>query len=468
MKVFRSIRWKLALLYSILFIISISLISIFLYYKIKNELYKEVDYFLADEIEEFSTFVIEHHHNAVEIQEQIQNEASALRKHYRMYYALLDENKEVIFQSSFFEHLPEQQTHIISPAVPSLNLVEIQIDDNDTPYKVRIATKRVTINNHVQYYVQVGMNLVRIHKTINGYKKNIFLVTPILLFLALFGGIFLASKYLKPITNISNTISRITSLDLKERIELRETGDELDQLSEKINEMFDRLEESYQRISSFSFDVAHELRTPLTILIGEVEVALTNKKSQKEYIALLESNFEELKRLIQLVNNLLFIAQSENVKNLSLEKVNLSLILKDMIELYQPVIEEKFLFLNTKIKENVIINGNTSSLEQLITNLVQNAIQYNKKNGSINIELSQSDRHAVLKVSDTGIGIEKDQYHKVFDRFYRTDLSRNRHKGGTGLGLSIVKAIVNSYGGSVSVSSIVNKGSIFTVRIPSA
>lgn len=465
---FKSIGWKLTIWYASLFLVSILVISFFLYQKLEFQLYQEVDLFLADEMNELEQFVIEHQDNLPLIERQMERESSAIRKHYQMYYGILDAKGKTILQSSEFHLSISEGRSVKSPILVDSDVKEYEISNEKDTYVVRITTRPIQSQNEFIRYLQVGMNLARIEKTLANYRRNILLTLPGFLILALAGGHFLARRNLKPISHMTQTTSRITASNLKERIPLRGTGDELDGLAQTFNRMIERLDQAYQELSQFSADAAHELRTPLTSLIGEIEIALSQKCSSEEYITVLSSNLEELTRLNRLVNNLLLLSQGERLEQTKETKlIELNEIVRDMAELFEPVAEENKVKLSTDIQPiPLCIRADKWRIEQLISNLLDNAIRYNHPEGSVAVSLRQNEHYAQLIVSDTGVGISAEEQAKIFGRFYRVDPARNRNSGGFGLGLNIVKSVAESYAGGVSVKSQLGKGSTFTVKLP--
>lgn len=465
---FKSFGWKLTLWYAVLFLITSLVISLFLYHRLKFQLYEEVDLFLADEMNEFSQFVAEHQNSLSLIELQMQKESVAIRKDYQMYYGVLDIQKKLVIQSSEFHFLNQDVRIIKSSILPTSNVKEYKVDNEKGNYVVRILTHEFQGKNEFIRYLQVGMNLTRIGKTLSNFRKNIILTVPVFFILSVAGGFVLARHNLRPISQMTKTASRITALNLDERLPMRGAEDELDKLAQTFNCMIERIKQAYQKISQFSFDAAHELRTPITSLMGEIESALSYKCSPERYHAVLTSNLEELSRLQHLVNSLLFLAQDVALgQEKNKEKIELNIIVRDICELFEPVAKEKgFNFTSDFISEPIYLQGEKWRIEQVISNLIDNAICYNRPGGNVTVKLRKNESFVEIMVKDTGIGISDEDKTKIFDRFYRGEPSRSRHSGGFGLGLSIVKSIVESYFGTILVESRLGEGSTFTVQLP--
>ncbi len=226
------------------------------------------------------------------------------------------------------------------------------------------------------------------------------------------------------------------------------------------------VQEAHDREKQFFTDASHDLRTPLTILKGEIDLALKKDQTIKEYNNTLQSSNEEVTRLIDLVENMLFFAR-ENRSNQTIQKEVLDLtdIIAERVSKFQNSAKQKqqnLLF--TPPKENITIPGNKQLLQRLITILLDNAVKYTPIKGTIFITLSHEKHNGIVTISDTGIGISEEQQGKVFDRFYRADSARLQK--GYGLGLSIAKQIVDFHEGKISLDSQEGQGTKITISFP--
>lgn len=226
------------------------------------------------------------------------------------------------------------------------------------------------------------------------------------------------------------------------------------------------IEKIYEDQKRFIGDASHELRTPLTILRSEIEVALRDKViSTKEAKMLLNSNLDEVVKMQNLVNYLLELNRYETGANLTKTRTNISTITKDVIKKLKSLWSVKKLTVRSKF-DTIFANVDSASFEQLVTILLDNAIKYSDK-GEIKVNLIVRGKNVELSISDTGVGIAKVDLDKIFDRFYRSDLSRTKgNLQGYGLGLSIAKSIVDLHGGEIWVKSKQGNGSTFFVKIP--
>ncbi len=225
------------------------------------------------------------------------------------------------------------------------------------------------------------------------------------------------------------------------------------------------VKEAQKRERQFLTDASHELRTPLSILRAEMEVALNRKRTVDEYQQVLKSNKEEVEELAALVENLLYISREQTKYSSPInEKLDLTDLIAERVANLQQKVKQKQLTLTIHpSKTNPMIHGNQQLLKRLFTNLIDNAIKYTEK-GSITVTVKQVKDATNVAITDTGIGIPKEQQEKIFDRFYRADESRSEQ--GYGLGLSIAKQIMDVHNGWIAVKSDPGKGTTMTLTFP--
>jgi heavy metal sensor kinase len=268
---------------------------------------------------------------------------------------------------------------------------------------------------------------------------------------------------------MAGVAGQITAENLHLRLPVETSGDEIATLAENCNAMLARLEKSFRRVKQFSGDASHELRTPLAILRGETEVTLRWARDPEEYRRTLESNLEEINRMGRIIEDLLTLAKSD-AGELSLEITELSLsdLLQELYMQGNTLGEGKRInvTLHLEVDEEIRIRGDELRLRQVLLNLITNGIKYTAPEGQVAITLSVVGQEAILRISDTGIGIPAEHLPHIFDRFYRIDKARNRADGGTGLGLAISKGIVEAHCGRIDVESTPGVGSTFIVRLP--
>jgi two-component system heavy metal sensor histidine kinase CusS len=261
----------------------------------------------------------------------------------------------------------------------------------------------------------------------------------------------------------------ISSTNLRVRIHPEGYPFELASLAATFNQMLDRLEESFERISRFSADIAHDLRTPVNIIRGEAEVALARARTVEEYREVLDSSLEEAVRLSDLIGDLLFLARAESPLNqLRPVRVNPLELLTAVRDYYEASAASAHISLTVvATAETLLIDLDRSLMLRAISNLVSNSIAHTEPGGTVTLAASKEADGLRIEVSDTGVGIPEDALPRVFDRFFRVDPARSKISGGTGLGLAIVQSILAAHGGSADITSQLGRGTRVTLHVPS-
>ena len=287
----------------------------------------------------------------------------------------------------------------------------------------------------------------------------------IVLVLGLLGGWWFVGRSLQPISEISSTAAKISGGDLSQRINTEEAESELGRLAAVLNSTFARLETAFAQQKQFASDAAHELRTPVSVILTQTQSALSRERDGASYRQTVEACQRAAQRMRKLIESLLelarFDAGQEVLKRMDFD---FSKIISDSVEMVQTMADEKKVKIFSGL-EPLRITGDPERLTQVVTNLLTNAIQYNKSEGEVRIELKSENGLAVLQIFDTGKGIAPEELPRVFERFYRADKSRTG-AGNSGLGLSICKAIVEAHGGTIDAAVGNESGAIFTVRLP--
>ncbi|HWK62918.1 MAG TPA: Cu(+)/Ag(+) sensor histidine kinase [Eoetvoesiella sp.] len=256
-----------------------------------------------------------------------------------------------------------------------------------------------------------------------------------------------------PIRRISREIQRIKSDQLHIRLAPETVPVELTELAVSFNDMLDRIEGVFRRLSNFSADIAHELRTPITNLKTQTEVALSQARSIEQYREILYSNLEEYERMAKMVGDMLFLAQADN-KLLKPEfiAINLAAEVQSLFDYFEAWAEEQMVRL-ILIGHGIEVQGDRLMIRRALSNLLSNAIRNTPKSGAVTVSVSSTPDKAVLRVENPASAILPEHLPHLFERFYRPDASRQRSGEGAGLGLAIVKSIVEAHGGSINVSA---------------
>jgi heavy metal sensor kinase len=319
------------------------------------------------------------------------------------------------------------------------------------------------------FVIEVGASRAPIQAVLQQMMLPLTIGLPAILLIAILGGYALVRRALAPVDVITRTAERISSRNLDERLPVPPTDDELQRLSEALNRMITRLNESFDYTRRFLADASHELRTPLTVIRGELENAVGTPGLPAVTRDGMGSVLEEVDRLARIVEGLFALsrldageAQAERVR------FDLGELAMTTTEQMCLLAEDKGVSLSRDISRGVTVEGDRARLKQVVVNLLDNAIKYTPAGGTVTMAVRANAGKAWLGVTDNGMGIPAEALPHLFERFYRVDKARSRDLGGAGLGLSIVKAICDAHNGRVGVASEPGRGSCFSVELPLA
>ncbi|HMU56144.1 MAG TPA: heavy metal sensor histidine kinase [Nitrospira sp.] len=334
---------------------------------------------------------------------------------------------------------------------------------------LRLISVPIIYRGNLLYIVQVGTSMESVEQTLNRLLLVLLVTTPVALTVSLAGGWFLAGRALRPVDAITLAAQRIAGGDLTQRLNVPASADEIGRLAATFNNMIARLETSFRQIRQFSSDASHELRTPLTVMKGETELALRRPREAADYTVVLESNLEEIDRMTRIVDELLFLSRAD-MGEVKMEylAVNLEVLLEDISRQASLLGQERDVQVVLGSVTPIVVRGDELRLRELFLNLVDNAVKYSRRGGTVEVTMTAVPGFAKIAVTDHGIGIAPGDLNRIFDRFYRTDDARAHTKKGTGLGLSICAWIAESHHGRIEVQSEFGKGSTFTVLLPFA
>ncbi len=285
--------------------------------------------------------------------------------------------------------------------------------------------------------------------------RNALYLFPAFIILAAIGAYLITRKTISPVEKITESAQDISSgNDLSKRLDAGNAPLEINRLGETFNDMFSRLQDSFENEKRFTSDASHELRTPLAVIKAECEYALSENADNEDKQEALQSINEQNEKMTKLVASLLAVTRAEQgVKRFTLEKGNLSQLTKDICNNFKTT---KNIMLTSQIEEDIEVNMNMSLLSQLVENLLSNADKYGKENGNIDVKLYEENDKVILSVKDNGIGISEYDLPKIWSRFYRADSSRSETEG-FGLGLSLVKKIAEIHSAECLAKSEINE-----------
>lgn len=315
--------------------------------------------------------------------------------------------------------------------------------------------------------VQVARSLESFEHESGELLFTLLLTGPLALLAAVGGGYFLARRALAPVDRITATANEITADRLSRRVEVANPDDELGALAQTLNRMIERLERSFAEMQRFTADAAHELRTPLAVIRNEAEVALRMRRSPEAYTQVLENLLEEVSRLSQMAERLLFLSrQDAGLHPSTREEAAADELLREVAATMQLVASEKGVELSVGPNAVCRLVTDPRQLRRVLYNLLDNAIKYTPVGGSVVLTGAVEGGNWSVTVTDTGVGISAEHLPHVFERFYRADPARSEDGSGVGLGLAICRSIVNGLGGRITVTSTLGQGTTLRVELP--
>jgi len=373
---------------------------------------------------------------------------------------VLDSTQRVVAETPGMNRLLPVKLFSLKQTSP---LTGLQPRDYQTSGRLFSLVSVVTEANGQPFTIQVAQD-----RTVDEqFEKQFGLLVAVVLVCGIFASAMIAitvtKRGLRPLGAMTRSLKRVGPNRLHERVLPAEWPRELQPVAVAFDDMLDRLEDSFTRLSQFSADLAHELRTPLANIRGEAEVALARPRTPNEYQTVIESSVAECERLSGIIDNLLFLARAEAAES----KINQShfdgrAAIERIAAYNEAIAEERRLTITCAGQGDVY--ADPVLFGRAVSNLVDNAVHFTSDGGRITISLTTNRNKAEITVQDTGCGIAAEHLPRIFDRFYRADASRSSE--GTGLGLALVKSIADLHGGSVSVESELGRGTLVTVRFP--
>jgi heavy metal sensor kinase len=335
--------------------------------------------------------------------------------------------------------------------------------------RLRAYSARVDVRGQ-PYSVQVAVPVDELAEALARYRLTLILMIPAALLVASGGGYWLSRRAWAPVDRIIRDAQSISSQNLQKRLDVPVSGDELQRLSETLNQMLERLDLAFRRIAQFTADASHELRTPVAVIRTTAELALRHTRSTSEYASALSDILAQSERTTELIDSLLTLARSDTGQHeLRLSSVDLCEVIREAVETGRRFAATKGLaFKAPQENRSLLVMGDAPLLGRLALILIDNAIKYTEAPGTVEVHASSTGGSAMLEIHDSGIGIAPEELPHIFERFYRADPARGSETGGAGLGLAIAHWIVQQHRGEITVSSTPGSGSAFRIFIPLA
>ena len=332
---------------------------------------------------------------------------------------------------------------------------------------LRTASQAVTVQGK-RFAIQVAEPMHEFEESIERFEGMLLVAAPLFLMLASLGGFWISRRALAPVDRITRDARLISISNLSRRLEVPPVKDELQRLTQTLNEMLDRIDKSVRRIVQFTADASHELRAPLTLIHTAAEFSLRRERKPEELLDAMRKVVRESERTASLVDDLLVLARADSgTEEMRLAPVDLAAVAHNVYEQILTLAKPKQIQVAIKVAEEpVVVQGDEQALARLFLILLDNAVKYTPEGGQICFQVRSRNSHAEAIVRDTGIGIAAPELPHIYDRFWRADKVRSRNLGGAGLGLSIALWIVEQHGGSIEALSEMGRGTEFTIRLP--
>lgn len=458
---FHTLAFRLTLWYGGIFVVSSGLAFIVFYLLISQTIVQHMDQNLRETGARFTTAFSTQGEMGIKRLAAMEARAAGEKK---VFYRLLYPDGEVFASSHmlYWDRIPIAKSRLVellSTGEDQLETLRPRRSEGDVRVLYHFVGNGVIL--------QTGMAMDAYSSFYSGFRQTFLVTMSLVVLLSVLSGWFMAKKALKGVDEVSRTADRISGGQLTARVPETGRQDELDRLAHTFNRMLDRIERLVTRIRRMGDNMAHDLKSPVTRIRGLAEVTLTQDGSLEEYRAMAASTVEESDRLLELINTILVMARTESGESgFDLEPVDLARLTAEACDLFQPLADQEGIMLTCSTgPAPVILELDRSMMQRCLSNLMDNALKYTPRGGTVDVSLEANGLDQVcLSVKDTGPGVPPEKKERVFERFYRADPSRSRP--GSGLGLSLARAVARGHGGDVCLQSSSNTGSCFSITLP--
>ena len=469
--------------YALLFLVLILVSNIILVYSLQRQSNKVLEVSASDKMDEINSFLdkvgifsdktnvltLDFNPEVIEGKKVIHVKPFNPGEENYLYVLEIKQNKDSVIPINTLGDTDTEEASMTNEKMVDL-LESFHLEDNVSEGKIINIEKnkyfvfKVTreIKNY-KFNIYTLKNVTQENQIYKRLEYLVILFTIIGVVITIIVSKIMSRRILKPINNVIKTAKSISTDDLSKRIEIPKEEDELQNLTLIINEMLDRLETSFENQTKFVSDASHELRTPLAIIKGYAEIIRKRGTADIDiFVESIDSIISETDNMRNLIQKLLFLAKGE------ITKINTKFIDIDVNEMMHQVHSDTVVSTKThnfylEMGDDYKIKGDETLLQQAIRALIENATKYSEPNTNIYIKSVIRDGFGRISIRDEGVGISDEDAKRIFDRFYRVDLSRTKATGGTGLGLAIVKRIVEIHNGKIEIDSKINEGTEISI-----
>ncbi len=452
----KALWFRLTLWYSTIFFLSSLLLFVVIYYFLSSTLLKQNRESILSEVNQISVEYITSGMSSLEKEMDIIRKSRKKQPYFIRVAGARNNTLEIFFPYQWME-FDLKRLEGIRPDEGRW----IRIPARDKEHFLEVHSARLPDGN----WLQVGLSTEDRSKVLERFRGVFASVLILMVLMGFMLGTLLAFRALRPVQDLVRTVQSITLGRMGSRVPRTGAGDELDDLARLFNEMLEKIETLIDVMKCSLDSVGHDLRTPLTRLRNKAEQALQIRGDEERYREAFAGCIEETEKILRMLNTLMDISEAEGgIMRLDKRRINISELLENVADFYFYVAEENNLSMTRKIEEDLHAVVDPDRTGQALANLVDNAVKYTPPGGQISIEAIKQDLEIVVRIKDNGTGISREALPRIWDRLYRADSSRS--KPGLGLGLTLVKAIIDAHGGRIEVTSEPEKGSVFSIHLP--
>ncbi|MBU1194934.1 MAG: HAMP domain-containing histidine kinase [Proteobacteria bacterium] len=458
-KIFNTIAFRLTVWFTGIFAVCATVTFILFYYLAIQTLQHQMDQELLDNASEFTAIIRRNGLIGARELAVVQAQAAGEKM---IFFRLLYPTGEVFASShmSYWKNI-KVSTAALRHLVAHENNVFETIQMPQSNQKARILYSLVAKN----VILQTGIAMDAYAAFLLAFKKVFIGAMGFIILFSAVAGWLLIQKALSGVTRITRTAQDITGSNLAARVEQTGKKDELDHLASTLNSMLDRIEALVKNNREITDNIAHDLKSPITRIRGYAEIAFLQEDNIQDYRTMAANTIEESDRLLDMINTMLLISKAQaREDDFDFKRINLSGMIREACDLFEPLTEDKQICFETAIAENIYIMADIRMFQRAFSNLLDNAIKYTPKNGSIRVAAFVRESDVIIEIADTGVGIDPVNHENIFKRFFRTESSRT--SPGSGLGLSLARTVIRKHNGDICVQSSTGKGAVFTVSLP--
>ena len=459
----KSLTFRIALYYALIYIASTYLAFTGFYMIIRTTLIKEINEDIIGDVRELEILLEDEGFESLVKEINDEAEADGIENTFSRIYT----HKGQILAETDLEHWKglEIDNDIIrdisSGEKESYRILFFTLPDKE--YKICTIYSLLGTD----YIVQLGLVLESTSVFLSLIKNTFVILVVIIVFFSVFVALFITRRAMYGIGAVTKTAEEISkSGALDRRVDINSDYIEILSLAETFNTMLGNIQRLVTELKEINDNIAHDLKTPITRIRGHAEITLTSSSSTlKDYENMASNTIEESDNLLEIITAMLYISKVDSgIATIKKEETDLSEIVKSACDLFSPIAEDKGISINLKIPETCIFYGEQKGIQRMTANLLDNAIKYSSRGGSVYMEIIKTASEITFKISDTGIGIAEENIPFIFKRFYRC--SENTDIPGIGLGLSMVQAVIKQHSGTITAESRKNVGTVFTIILP--